>query len=178
MSRIFKIHLNCFLKKYSIALLFSFYITSVISQEKYPQIFEYEKITDSTTIENQPQIQKVLMVNKSYGIELDTYGTIDTEYQVLSGNNNSVLLSFEQASKYENKGRCASGTEKGILYFKVNSNGQLTSTKRYYLESCWLSIETVNVVKTNCCATYYISDFVNDTSKKIMVDFKNVSVED
>ena len=78
-----------------------------------------------------------------FEIDLRKYGNKKCEFKIVGSNSYRIILEYNQPSKLIPKGRCASGTEKGMLFLELDSNTNLLQSKMYLIESCWLGIENI-----------------------------------
>ena len=160
--------------KYLFIILVFIGFESIHAQDVFPKVLNIES-SDNKTIK---ETYTFLMLNSKQGIDLKNYGNDKCEYKLLTNNENKVLLEYNQPSKLNPKGRCASGTEKGFLFFKFDDNSNLIESKSYLIESCLLSIENTNLINANSETMTYICENIQTSEYfKVKVDLKNILIQ-
>lgn len=162
-----------------ISILFIFIGLNNLAQEKYPTILELNLAQENRdSIASDYNLHQYLMLNNATAINLNEYGNEECQFKILSSNSNKILLEFEQPSKLAHKGMCASGTEKGFLYFQLSNDLHLEKSERYLTESCLLMIEILSQENVNYTTLYYTCENLQTSETyTIIADLKNTTIK-
>ena len=165
-------HKKTKMKNIIILLIFTVSIFGY-AQDKYPEILNFD-VNDKTNIHS----YSFLMLDSNKAIDLKLYGNKECEFNIISSETNRIILEFYQPSKLIRKGMCAAGSEKGFLYFEVDSNNNLSKSNMYLFESCLLSIETIKKESGDSGFIKYVCEnFGTSEAYTLNIDKINVSIE-
>lgn len=128
-----------------IVLLFFLTISFNYAQTTYPKVVSKNE-------------QNFLMINPDKEVDLKTFGNEKCLFSIIAHNKTSIILEFNQPSKLTSKGRCASGEEKGFIYFELDDNVNLITSESYLVESCLWSIEIIDTNRKDSNKIKYVSE--------------------
>ena len=117
-----------------------------------------------------------LMINQHEAVDLGPYGNEDCEFKVIANKGNKILLTFNQPSQLSGQGRCASGTERGILDLEIGKDNSIIKSQLFITESCLLSLETIEEKQLDeSSRTYIVGDLQSSSTYSVSVDYKNAA---
>ena len=164
-----------------LALLFLLIYWNNNAQNKYPSIINFDVnnkiINDKDEVVWATTSYHFLMINPHIAIDLNKFGNKECKASILATNANKIILEFNQPSKLIRKGMCAAGLEKGFIYLELNEKFEIINSSTYLIESCLLSIETINIQDSNYeTVTYDCENLQTSESFTIAVNTKDTSI--
>lgn len=151
------------------------------AHDEFPKInkfdVEHQVISNTGKTIWTKETYQFLMLNSQKAIDLRNYGNKECEFEIIGNNLHKIILEYNQPSKLDTNGRCAAGSEKGILVLEFDSNANLLLTKNILLESCILSIEITSQKKvTTGVIEYLCENYQTSESYLITIDFNNIMI--
>jgi len=163
--------------KKTLIILFLFICIQNYAQDKYPSIINFDVKNDKNDTVLASTSYHFLMLSPHKAVDLKNYGNEKCEFQILASNANKILLEFNQPSKLISEGRCASGEEKGYIYFELDDKANLIKSKPYIIESCLWSIEIIDTKKEESKKIKYVSEnFQTLKTFTTIIDLENVTI--
>lgn len=121
--------------------------------------------------------QRILQLNSKEGIDLLQLSRFYRNVEIKASNNNKILLSYTAQSTYYTSGRCAAGEEKGYSLLTFNKDGLIENVRSVNIEGCLIDISTTKEEQESDFIThYYVTNYTNNTAKKVSVNLKTVSL--
>lgn len=160
--------------KIFISILCFVIYSSLGAQEVFPQIFDSEVENPDT---EDILMERILMIDAENGIILNDYGNADSEFEIITHNANTIIITFEQPSHNNPNTRCAAGTERGFIVFNINDKAEMTDYRRYLTESCLFSIEMVGKkMSDDNIVEYLCENFQSEKSYQLILNKDQCSI--
>lgn len=167
--------------KKTLTILFLCICAHNYAQDIYPSIINFDVANKTINDKNEDvwvtTSYHFLMVNPQKAIDLSKFGNEESEFNVIANNSNKIVLEFNQPSKLNPKGRCASGLEKGLLLLELNSNSDLENSNSFLIESCLWSIESISKQDLHSnTVTYHCENLQTSELYTIIVNTKEATI--
>ena len=121
--------------------------------------------------------QNILEINSKNALDLLQLSRFYKNLKIEASNKKNILLTYIAPSTSYSYGRCAAGEEKGYLLLNLNKDNLIKSTKNVITDSCLLGITTNKIKKeTKYITNYFLTNYNNNTDKKVSVNLKTVSI--
>lgn len=171
--------MNKYPLKKSLLILLLFVYCTVNAQDKYPTVLHFianSKNTSADETNASNESFHFLMLSPNKAIDLKDYGNEKCVYQIVASNENRIILEFKQPSKLISTGRCASGEEKGFVYFELDDTAHLIKSITYLTESCLWSIEIIDKQEGDLKKIYVSEHFQNSSFFTTTINIQNVTI--